>query len=80
MRQCTPRLRDADVSEVPFIDFSSGYVQRALDLFPKQGSKKPWRLNQNYALDLIALKFGSVSAGMEFGNPEPRRERLKQAA
>jgi monooxygenase len=58
-RQCTPR-RDPSVAEQPWVDFSSGYVQRALDKFPKQGSKAPWRLYQNYARDLLALKFGSV--------------------
>ena len=36
----------------PFLDFTSGYVQRALAHLPKQGSAKPWKLNQNYAKDL----------------------------
>jgi cation diffusion facilitator CzcD-associated flavoprotein CzcO len=53
-------VREAGVEEVPFLDFSSGYVQRALDILPKQGSKKPWKLYQNYALDMISLKFASV--------------------
>jgi cation diffusion facilitator CzcD-associated flavoprotein CzcO len=51
------------IEEVPFLDFSSGYIQRALDLLPKQGSKKPWKLNQNYALDLVALRFGRIDDG-----------------
>nr|AYM53460.1 flavin-binding family monooxygenase [Cystobacter sp.] len=63
---CTPR-RDASVEEEPFLDFSSGYVQRALGLMPKQGSRRPWRLYQNYALDLLTLRFGRVDDGtMEF--------------
>jgi len=63
---CTPR-RDPSVEERPFLDFSSGYVQRALDLLPKQGSKRPWRLHQNYALDLLTLRFGEVDDGtLEF--------------
>ena len=65
-RQCTP-LRDANVHEEPFIDFSSGYVQRAIATLPKQGSKTPWKLHQNYLLDLLALKFGSLTdEAMEF--------------
>jgi hypothetical protein len=69
LRQCTP-VRDASVEEAPFIDFSSGYVLRALDRFPKQGSKAPWKLHQNYALDIFALKRGSVEDGaMVFSNP-----------
>jgi cation diffusion facilitator CzcD-associated flavoprotein CzcO len=54
-RMCTPR-RDPTVAELPFNDFSSGYIVRAIDRFPKQGSKAPWRLYQNYALDILALK------------------------
>lgn len=56
---CTPR-RDPTVAELPFIDFSSGYVVRAIDRFPKQGSKAPWRLYQNYALDIFSLKRGAI--------------------
>jgi cation diffusion facilitator CzcD-associated flavoprotein CzcO len=71
LRQCTP-VRDESVEEAPFIDFSSGYVLRALDRFPKQGSKAPWKLHQNYALDIFALKRGSVEDGaMVFSNPVP---------
>ena len=48
------------MTEMPLIDFSSGYIQRAIGQFPKQGSKTPWRLYQNYVLDWFALKLGSV--------------------
>ena len=58
--QCVPENRDPSVAALPFIDFSSGYVQRAIDKFPRQGSKAPWRLYQNYALDILSLKFGNV--------------------
>ena len=69
LRQATPRVDRSSVQEVDFLDFTSGYVQRAIDKFPKQGDRKPWRLNQNYALDIVALKFGSVDDAMEFSNP-----------
>jgi monooxygenase len=69
----TPR-RDASVEEMPFVDFSSGYIQRALDVLPKQGSKKPWKLYQNYALDMAALRLGTIDDGtMEFTQREPTR-------
>ncbi len=68
-RQCTPHNRDPGVSERPFIDFSSGYVLRSIDQFPKQGSKAPWRLHQNYPLDILNLRFGSIEDSvMEFSN------------
>jgi len=71
MRQVTPRIA-APVEEVPFLDFTSGYVQRANDRLPRQGSRKPWRLNQNYARDVMALKFGGIDQEMEFSNPVVR--------
>jgi monooxygenase len=74
MRQATPRVGEGEIEEEPFLDFTSGYVRRAIDKFPKQGSKKPWKLNQNYALDVMALKFGSIDRSMEFSNPLPADE------
>jgi monooxygenase len=64
---CTPRLRDPSVTPEPLIDFSSGYVLRAVEQLPHQGSKKPWKLYQNYVRDLLSLRFGSVDDGaLEF--------------
>jgi monooxygenase len=65
--QCTPRVDDPSLEEVPIIDFTSGYVQRALHTLPRQGSKTPWRLHQNYVKDLSMLRYGRVDDGtMEF--------------
>ncbi len=75
-------VREPGIEEVPFLDFTSGYVQRARDVLPKQGSKKPWKLYQNYALDMFSLKFASVEDGIIRFLPrgaaaerEPARER-----
>ncbi|PTS83300.1 NAD(P)/FAD-dependent oxidoreductase, partial [Caulobacter sp. HMWF009] len=57
---CTPRITDPDMETAPWLDFSSGYVQRAMEKFPKQGSKAPWKVHQNYALDLMTLRLGKV--------------------
>ncbi len=56
--------RDPAVGEEPLLDFSSGYVQRALATLPKQGSRTPWKLRQNYALDMAALRYGAVEDGV----------------
>ena len=65
--QCVPRNTDPDLAEEPFLDFSSGYVLRGAGRFPKQGSKRPWKVYQNYALDLVSLRLGSLVDGvMEF--------------
>ena len=80
-RQCVPQNRDPSVREVPFIDFSSGYIQRSIHKFPKQGSKAPWRLYQNYALDILALQFGTLEDGaMVFSGPPPALEVDARAA
>jgi len=66
-RQCTARNRDPSIIEEPFVDLTSGYVKRSIEKFPRQGSRAPWRLYQNYALDIISLRFGSVEdEAMEF--------------
>jgi cation diffusion facilitator CzcD-associated flavoprotein CzcO len=71
--QCTPRRNDPTVTEEPILDFSSGYVQRALHTLPRQGSKTPWRLHQNYVRDIAMLRFGNVRDGvMEFKTPVER--------
>jgi monooxygenase len=62
-RQCVAQNRDPSIVGQPFIDFSSSYVLRSIDQFPKQGSKAPWRLYQNYALDILSLKFGAIEDG-----------------
>ena len=67
---CTPRRSDPSVKSEPLIDFSSGYIQRAIGQFPRQGSKKPWRLYQNYVRDLVSLRFGAVNdPALEFARP-----------
>jgi cation diffusion facilitator CzcD-associated flavoprotein CzcO len=64
---CTPRVRDPDIEDEPVIDFNSGYVLRGLDSLPRQGSKTPWRLHQNYVKDLRMMRYGRVEDGtMEF--------------
>ncbi|WP_107676470.1 SDR family NAD(P)-dependent oxidoreductase [Agrobacterium sp. LAD9] len=42
----------ANAGTIPFVDLHSGYVQRAITAFPKQGTRTPWRLHQNYLFDL----------------------------
>jgi hypothetical protein len=63
-RQCMPHNVDPTITELPSLDFSSGYVQRSIAKMPKQGSKRPWRLYQNYALDIVTLRYGTVNDGV----------------
>lgn len=62
-----PRDADPTVQRTPLLDFGAGYVKRALDRLPGQGSKFPWRLRMNYLADVVSLRFGRLEDGvMEF--------------
>lgn len=76
---CTPRRADSSVDEVPWLDFSSGFVQRALDHMPKQGSKRPFKLYQNYVLDLLMQRYAPIDDGvLEFApGPSARRSSVE---
>ena len=76
LRQCTPVLGEDRPETAPWLDFTSGYVQRSIDQFPKQGLRAPWRLHQNYALDMAALRFSRLEDGvMTFSNRAPAARR-----
>ena len=60
---CLPRRAHSGIEPEPMLDFSSGYVQRAANVLPKQGSEAPWKLHQNYALDLASHKLSPVADG-----------------
>src|SRR3954447_10723273 len=48
---CTPHNDDPGMATRPLLDFSAGYVQRAVHAFPRQGSRAPWQLAMSYAAD-----------------------------
>ncbi len=57
---CVPRFDSNAFDSEPLLDFNAGYVLRALDVLPKQGSKHPWKVYQNYVKDVMALKWSGV--------------------
>lgn len=68
---CTPRLNDPEVETVRPVDFTSGYFRRAMKTLPKQGSKTPWKVHQNYVSDMTMLRLRSVEDGaMEFSKKQ----------
>jgi monooxygenase len=50
----------------PLLDLTSGYVQRAIDRFPKQGRRDPWTVRQNYLVDRVAMPRADVRRDMTF--------------
>jgi hypothetical protein len=71
---CTPQGPDPALPTEPFLDLKSGYVLRSLDDFPRQGTRAPWRLHQNYFRDIPMFKRGPIDDAMQFSRllPQPR--------
>ena len=58
---CYPELPSPDMPTRPFLDFGAGYVQRAMEQFPRQG-EGPWRMSMDYRGDVKTLRKGPVAA------------------
>lgn len=56
--------RDPSVQEQPFLDFTSGYVQRAANVLPKQGDRAPWQVHQSYLKDKLTIQYGRIDDGV----------------
>jgi monooxygenase len=69
----TPRP-DPSLGEAAFLDFTSGYVVRALDTLPKQGSRRPWKVYQNYLQDALTLRFAKIDDGVLQLERSPSRQ------
>jgi cation diffusion facilitator CzcD-associated flavoprotein CzcO len=70
-RKCMPVNTDPSIRSEPFINLKAGYVKRGIGRFPSQGNKRPWRLYQNYFLDLLTLRYGRIFDGrLTFSCPE----------
>jgi monooxygenase len=64
---CTPTAPDSDELS-PMLGLTSGYVQRSVDLLPKQGPRAPWRVHQNYLKDRRLMRRRPIDdEGVRFG-------------
>ena len=75
---------DPAVATAPVLDFSSGYVQRAIGQLPRQGLSAPWKVNQDYLADLRVLRWGRIDDGTlvlaRAGTPAPGESTKGSAA
>ena len=55
-----PKVEEINMSVTPLLNLNSSYINRASHLFPKQGSKLPWKLYQNYFLDYKMLRINKI--------------------
>jgi monooxygenase len=77
--RCVPVIDDSGLGREPLINLASGYVQRSVSAFPAQGSRRPWRVHQNYVLDLLAFRLGRVDDGVLRFSPAGAGERPSAA-
>jgi cation diffusion facilitator CzcD-associated flavoprotein CzcO len=69
-RQCVAHIDASERCERPWVDLTSGYVQRAIPRLPKQGAHPPWRLSQSYLRDIAVLRYGRIDDGvLQFDAP-----------
>jgi monooxygenase len=72
LASATPRLGSAEIEPAGDMTFAPGYFKRSLDILPRQGTAKPWRLNDNYLLDIFTLRHGRIDDGvLEFRSSVP---------
>ena len=57
-------VKDPSVQTQDYLSFTSGYVQRANQILPKQGTRAPWQVNQNYLKDIMLIKYGRLNDGV----------------
>ncbi|HLZ41359.1 MAG TPA: NAD(P)/FAD-dependent oxidoreductase [Candidatus Sulfotelmatobacter sp.] len=67
-RTCMPECDTRSLDPHPLLSLNLGYVMRAAADLPKQASKKPWVIRQNYILDMMMMKLGRLQDGiLKFG-------------
>ena len=55
-----PKIENQNMNIFPLLNLNSGYIHRSSHLFPKQGSKLPWKLYQNYFFDYTMLRINKI--------------------
>jgi cation diffusion facilitator CzcD-associated flavoprotein CzcO len=66
----TPVNDDESIEDEPLLVLQAGYVRRAVDRLPRQGSRDPWRVRQSYLADYRAMKRSDlVGEGLVLSHP-----------
>ncbi len=66
LKVAVPHDATVTAEDESLMNLSSGYVQRAKSILPRQGNREPWRAHHNYFIDRWNLKRGPLDNGMEF--------------
>lgn len=63
-RICKPVCDPAALEPRPLLGLNSGYVTRATANLPKQSTKRPWLVRQNYFFDLFTMRLSRLEDGI----------------
>jgi cation diffusion facilitator CzcD-associated flavoprotein CzcO len=67
-------VADTGIERRPMLDFSAGYIKRAIDDFPQQGTTGPWTIEMDYWSDHSRLRKGPVEdPALRFGTATPAK-------
>lgn len=59
---------DHEPQRLPLIDLAAGYILRSIDQFPHQGDRVPWRVRQNYPLDVLTTSLYNINRTLTYSN------------
>jgi cation diffusion facilitator CzcD-associated flavoprotein CzcO len=67
-----PVCDNPDIGRRPMLDFPAGYILRAVERFPQQGTEGPWTIEMDYWADHSRLRKGPVQdAALRFSTVKP---------
>jgi cation diffusion facilitator CzcD-associated flavoprotein CzcO len=69
----TPSAPANEPADRPFLDLTSGYVQRSVEQLPRQGRRAPWRMHHNYLKDAVHMRRSVEDEGMTFARSASSR-------
>ncbi|MEP3225991.1 MAG: NAD(P)/FAD-dependent oxidoreductase [Parasphingorhabdus sp.] len=73
-RIANPKLTET-IEEEELFDFSSGYIKRSIHELPRNSTKMPWKLNQDYLFDKKVLLDGPLDDDvLQFYGPNSATE------
>ncbi|HAC80032.1 MAG: NAD(P)/FAD-dependent oxidoreductase [Candidatus Binatia bacterium] len=74
-KQVCPRTDGSVIEDEDMLPLTSGYIQRSIKDFPKQGSREPWKSYQNYLRDIFMVRYGKLTDdALVFSSPDATEE------
>ncbi|MFJ1460290.1 flavin-containing monooxygenase [Nocardia sp. N2S4-5] len=61
----------------PLLDLASGYIQRSIGDFPRQGDRHPWRVRQNYLIDSATTMRTNLDKTLRPVRHAPKLQRVR---